>query len=285
MRSHACDDANRTDVMPRQDSDTKLAVKVAASLTPRLPHVPHVSLQQRGEQNSGLFDIGALYAASTQLATARAQRARQAPPVMGVIDAPAAQAFRHPETIRPYEVEVDELIEVAGLPRRGRVGWFGVAVAWLGVATLGLAAAAGVPAHALRGKLARPATPVQAVAGLTTSTSTSTPTPTPTSTPTLSIATLPVAAAAANPVMADAPKPHPAAPAPHPRVIAPVRITQTEAPVAAPAPVTKIAVTSDPPATPKAVALPPAPPATPAPAAASLEDLMRRAVENDAKHH
>jgi hypothetical protein len=276
----------------RQDSESELAGRVAASLTPRV----HTPLQQGGEQNSGLFDIGALYAASRDLATRRAQQARQPP---RVIDAAAARAFSQPApaSIRPYEVEVEdvELLDVAGLPRRGRIGWFGVAVAWLVVSTLGLAVATGVPAHALRGKLAKPV--AAALATLTpapalTATATLTATPTPTATLTLILTATPTAppvvAVAATPIATDTPKPRPAAPA-HPRASAAVRIVPTEAPLAAPAPapVAKTTVSSasnDVPPTPKPATVPAATPAA-APAAASLEDLMRQAVQNDAKHH
>ena len=61
--------------MARQDSNSELAGQLAASLTPR---VDHVLTGPREAQNSGLFDVGALYAEAfaqvAQRARVQAQR-------------------------------------------------------------------------------------------------------------------------------------------------------------------------------------------------------------------
>lgn len=82
--------------MARQESETQLAGQLAASLTPRISHVP---LQQRGDQNSGLFDIGAMYAASVEQVMRRAQAVRQ-PFVVGIAEALLPPPRKHVESGR-----------------------------------------------------------------------------------------------------------------------------------------------------------------------------------------
>jgi hypothetical protein len=307
----ACHDVRVT----RQESDTELAGQLAASLTPRIQSMRPTPLQQRGEQNSGLFDIGAMYAASVEQVMLRAQKARK--PVMGAAAAPLSVAHSYAAQAQhgyaayapqveygrePAEVYEDvdlagEYVVIAGLPTSGRIGRFALAVAWLAMATLAAAISTLVPAHGLKKEVApvvaAPApAPPPAVA----------PTPAP-AIATVSLSALPSAAAAATPTPATVTAASvtgaaPSAPTanlpataslPHARPAAPAhpRAAVHAAPVdAAPAPVAKVAAPADsPPATLKAA---PAKPAPAAPAAApasggSLEDLIRQAVAAEAK--
>jgi len=292
----------------RQESDTELAGQLAASLTPRIQSMRATPLQQRGEQNSGLFDIGAMYAASVEQVMLRAQKARK--PVMGVAAAPlsvahsyAAHAAQAQHGYAGYAPQVEyarepaevyedvdlagEYVVIAGLPTSGRIGRFALAVAWLATATLALAISTLVPAHGLKKEVA----PVVALTAPVTA-----PTPEP-AIATVSLSALPSAApvVAAAPASAASPTPGAVpnstltASLPHARPAAPAhpRAAVHASPVdAAPAPVAKAAAPADsPPATLKAA---PAKPTPAAPAAApasggSLEDLIRQAVAAEAK--
>lgn len=65
--------------MSLRDSESDVGGRLGASLTPR---VPGAHVQEPGEQNSGLVDIRALYAASVNHVVQRAQAARARPPVV-----------------------------------------------------------------------------------------------------------------------------------------------------------------------------------------------------------
>ncbi len=299
----------------RQESDTELAGQLAASLTPRIQAMRPMPLQQRGEQNSGLFDIGAMYAASVEQVMRRAQRARK--PAMGVVAAPpsiaapyvaqAAQAQHgYAEYARePAEVYEDvdlagEYVVIAGLPRSGRIGRFAVAVAWLATATLAAAISTLVPAHGLKKEVAplvaapapapviapspEPAIATVSLSALPSAGPTAAIAPIAAAAPTPATPTVTAASApAANPnVTASLPHPRPAAPA-HPRAAA-----HASAADAAPASVAKGAAASpadSPPATLKVAPTKPAAAAAPAAPASggSLEDLIRQAVAAEAK--
>jgi len=262
--------------MTTHDSDIELAGKLAASLTPR---VPRITAAHRGEQSSGLFDIGALYAASVEQVMRRARTAREQPPVLGVVG--VARPFPG-SPIRPWApAPARELVasvidpEPEPVVRARGVGWFGVAIAWLATAAIGAAAATMVPAHSVtifRGHaplpvapaivpVATPAAPVPAVAV--------TPAPSP-------VASQPAALA---PVATPGDvRPRKASGAAHLHIR---RAVPRAAPAEAAAPAT------EPKAAPTAAEAPPARVEAPSPAPAaggsSLEDLMRRAVEADAK--
>jgi hypothetical protein len=105
--------------MSLRDSESDFGGRLGASLTPR---VPVARVQEPGEQNSGLVDIRALYAASVEQVMQRAQAARAWPPVV---------AF---EPVDSDPVPVDE--EPFVLPRR-RLGWFSITVVLLVLATTG----------------------------------------------------------------------------------------------------------------------------------------------------
>jgi hypothetical protein len=284
----------------RQESETELAGKLAASLTPRIQQLP---LQQRGEQNSGLFDIGAMYAASVEQVMRRAQKARQ--PVFGIASDPrvgAPSPFSPPVEVRREEPrytdapveeyeEVDlaaEYLVIPGLRPRGHVGGFAVAVAWLATATLAAGVATMVPAHGLKREVAPVVASISAPAPATTTT-TATTTATATTPATTTTTTTTTATLAAN-LGAQPPKAHTASPTrPHP-----IAHLAADAPAASPPPVAKApsspsldTATANAPA-PKATAPKPAvAAAAPAPAAGggSLEDLIRQAVAADAKKH
>jgi hypothetical protein len=109
--------------MSLRDSESDFA-RLGASLTPR---APGAHLQQPGEQNSGLVDMRALYAASVEQVMQRAQAARARPPVVAF----QPVAF---DAVAFDPVAVDE--EPMVLPRQGS-GWLPV------VAVLMVLAAAG----------------------------------------------------------------------------------------------------------------------------------------------
>jgi hypothetical protein len=168
--------------MARQQSSSELAGTLAATLT---PSVPHVSAQRfRANQNSGLFDVGALYAetlddvlrrtrADARLAPlARAARepsiashARDAQS-LGRIAQPFGRpalpfarsaepawplATRGPQPVLWIDVEAEavpiEFIDFAAAPRPRGLGWYGVAVAWLATITTAAMIAISLPGH------------------------------------------------------------------------------------------------------------------------------------------
>ena len=255
-----------------------------------------------GEQNSGLFDIGAMYAASVEQVMRRAQRARQPPAIVGLAEPPPSRRAAPIEhSYGAHDIDLIELTEtpveifsIPGLRRRGRVGWFAVAVAWLATATLASVIATAVPAHRLSRVLApaavnaaapstalAPTTPIAPPTPTEPATITATATATPTATPTATATATPTATVTA---LAPPPVKIHQAPAPHPRPAA--HVASTDAPTASPAPVAKPAPTTDVSvAAPKPPPAKEAPAAAPAPAGTSLEDLIRQAVAAEAKHH
>jgi hypothetical protein len=281
------------DEMARQNSESQLAGRLAASLTPRVSQLP---LQHRGEQSSGLLDLGVLYSASVQQVMERARLARDAPTVVELLDEGEARrpnrARRRPQrpSFDPRFEDVQALEAAGVLPVRG-VGWFGVAVAWLVTAVVGVTLATTVPAHAVvLGRLpatavapsepsvSHPAAPVvQAVQQAAQA-----------SPATASVESLPVATASTSTPVA-----HPATTA----LKVPTRVAtgssperMRPAPARADAPPSTERAATPPTPSSKAAAevpIPKAAPANPSPTPASdpLVDLMRRAVEADSKHH
>jgi hypothetical protein len=270
--------------MTTHDSESELAGRLGASLTPR---VPRITVQHRGEQSSGLFDIGAMYAANVEQIMRRARAVR---PAVFELAAPGAQASRgspvHAWARTPdhqHAIEIDleaPLFEPVGRARG--VGWFGVAVAWLATAGIGLTVATTVPAHT-----APRAAPALAVATTTPVVAAPVVAPAvapaaPSAMPTIAAATQPLASAP-EPASAAAPKKLGVTPPPRLRTIATAaRPVPVDVAVAAPQAQKVAAAPVSSPATATKAA-----PATSPPAAggSSLEDLMRKAVEADAKHH
>jgi hypothetical protein len=297
--------------MARQQSSSELAGSLAATLTPSAPRAseppPHVS----EDENSGLFDVGALYAETFNEVMRRARSdARLGSLVRAALPAaPAAArwsrpapAFEPPPSTWPVPIELTIPVEA---PRSRGLGWFGVAVAWLATVTMGASIATTVPGHALT--RLRTGVPVTAVA-------TSAPHSQAGSLPT---APLPVTAGAVMPapVMPAVVMPVPVAPVPSP-ALAPLAMASSERPIAAQADAPRVstkkvlprAVTSVAharPAAPSASAAtaPPSPaiaaaprptaPSRPAPAPTSastagmsLDELIRHEVQvESAKHH
>jgi hypothetical protein len=146
--------------MSTDDSESDLAGRLGASLTPR---VPRMVTPQRGEQSSGLFDLAALYAQSQSVEQVM-RRARAAPvrvaevPVSQTAPALSRQTIR-PTTARPQafasssapasspawdEMDDDEL----RLPIRRRwVGWLGIAVAFFAAVGIGAGVVLANPTH------------------------------------------------------------------------------------------------------------------------------------------
>jgi hypothetical protein len=276
--------------MTTHDSESEIAGRLGASLT---PSVPRLAVQHRGEQSSGLFDIGAMYAASVEQVMRRARTVRE-PSVRELAQGArsAAAAPLHAWSRAPYPqraIEIDltgegfEPEQPARIVRARGVGWFGVAVAWLATAALGATVATSLPAHTV--PRAAPALAVVATAPVLA------PTPAPAAPPSLVVAstaiavtTPPPAAIQSNlppgaPDSASAAAPKKPNAAPHPRTMAPARTVSAEAaaPVAQPQKAVAPTTTSPSKTTPST--------APPAAGGSSLEDLMRRAVEADSKHH
>jgi hypothetical protein len=260
--------------MTTQDSESELAGRLGASLTPR---VPRITVQQRGEQNSGLFDVGALYAASVEQVMRRARVAQ--PPVFGIAGvaqpAPVALPSAWGATAaRVQRVEEEEIDIDLFLGRSRGVGWFGVAVAWLATTALGATIATTVPAHTVaRGHASAlvVAATAPAVAPTTAVVAPAAPPPMVVSAP---VAETPSVAVAVAPAVA----------VKKAMIVTHARTRPVAASVAAdvtPTPQPQKAVSVEAPPPPKtAVASSP-----PAAGGASLEELMRRAVEADAKKH
>jgi hypothetical protein len=262
--------------MTTHDSESELAGRLGASLTPR---VPRITLQHRGEQSSGLFDIGAMYAASVEQVMRRARAVR--PPVFGLAQSAQASPVhawaRTPDLQHAIEIDLDAQLCEPVVRARG-VGWFGVAVAWLATTAIGFTVATTVPAHSVRRAAPALAAVVQTVPVATPSVAMPAPAaPAPAAMPTTA-ATMQPPASAPEPVSAAAPKK--IGVTPRPRTLAPARPVQTEAAPAAPQPQR---ATSSPESSPPPKTAPATSP--PASGGSSLEDLMRKAVEADSKHH
>jgi hypothetical protein len=281
--------------MTTHDSESEIAGRLGASLT---PSVPRIAVQHRGEQSSGLFDIGAMYAASVEQVMRRARTVRE-PSVrelaQGARLAPAAPVHawtRAPDPRRAIEIDLTgglELEQPARIARARGVGWFGVAVAWLATAALGATVATSLPAHTV--PRVAPAMAVVATAPVMASAPPPAEPPSQVAASTaIAVTTLPPAAVQSTlppgaPDSAAAAAPKKPNVAPHLRTMAtmatmaPARTVSPEAaaPVAQPQKAVVPTTTS-----PSKTASSTSPQAT---GGSSLEDLMRRAVEADSKHH
>jgi hypothetical protein len=268
--------------MTTNDSESELAGKLGASLTPR---VPRITTQHRGEQSSGLFDLGALYAASVDQVMKRARTVREQPPVVGIaeIAPPVSESPLAPwpgALVGQQAAVADFEADAESEPRlRARgIGWFGIVVAWFAVAGIGAVVATMLPAHTF----ARGRAPVPAAVAVAPVAVTAPPPTLPTSLPS-TVSPVPAAAKpiAATPEPAPAIPPKKASPATYVRQRPAVRSAPADVPAPTPPPAKTAAMAETP--APKAAA-PSTPPATqPATGGDSLEAMMRRAVEADAK--
>jgi hypothetical protein len=280
--------------MTRQQSNSDLAGSLAATLTPRLP--PASARALRASQNSGLFDVGALYAQAFQQVAHRARTdPRLAMPLARAAQAtwPASARWPQPALSYPFEPEPSfEYPDVGALPSRG-LGWFGVAVAWLATVTMGALIATTLPAHApthVRALLVVTAPVAPLIA------SAPPPAPEPPVPPELVPQAIPVAALSAVP---PAVTPSPAVRlAPRrlvtPKVAAPERemrevrgnVASTAAPRVHPAPLAPVAASAAPVTTPRATASSrPAPVAPASTAGMSLDELIRHEVQAESAKH
>jgi hypothetical protein len=136
--------------MARQQSSSELAGSLAATLTPRVAATS--TRLSRASQDSGLFDVRALYAETldevmrrTRSDARRVSLARAGQPTRPPTTAwsPPARAFA-PAVAAPFAfTRPPEVLRSRGL------GWFGVVVAWLATVTLGASIATTLPGHAL----------------------------------------------------------------------------------------------------------------------------------------
>ena len=262
--------------MTTQDSDSALAGKVAAALTPAAPrmHVP------RGTQSSGFFDLDTLFSMHVQ----QVRRPTRMPPPLPTSlpptslparrAPPAAELLRAPRAT-PVPLDVPgaramaitwHTVNTRRTPRPRPIGWFAVFVTWLATATLATLTATQLPGHVptrSRGTVAQVA-PVAA----------------PDAVPVPVAAPAPVPASASAPAQVSAPASVAIADLPHatsPASTAPTRNVATHA-SATPRPV-QVATTPRP---------APAPAAAPAPAPVStanmsLEDLIKHEVATEQK--
>ncbi len=266
--------------MTRQQSSSDLAGSLAATLTPRVPQASARTL--RATQNSGLFDVGALYAEAFQQVARRARTdPRLAMPLARSAQAtwPAAARWPRPALSYPLEPEPSfEYRDVAARPTRG-LGWFGVAVAWLATVTTAALIATSLPAHAPTHVRALPVAVAPVAPIITSAAPPALPAPEP-PVPEVVPSALPVAAlSVAPPAVRPAPKkmvlaPKVAAPAP-PRVHP-----------APPAPVVAAAAPAAPVTAPRAAASSrPAPVAPASTAGMSLDELIRHEVQLESGKH
>jgi hypothetical protein len=279
--------------MARQQSNLDLAGSLAATLTPRAP--PATAQPFRASQNSGLFDVGALYAQAFQQVASRTRsdprlkmplvRAAQAAwPVVAQPAWPVAQHWPQPEL--SYALEGEEPIEVAEIAHRSRgLGWFGVAVAWLATVTTSALIATTLPAHAPTHVRALPVAAVAAPSPPANAPTVATPpivapAPLP-AIPTVPLSAIPVAMVQAAPAPAAAAPASPAHVAP--KKVSPRGAAATTAHAHPAAPSAALAAPAVP-APPRASA--PSKPAPASTAGMSLDDLIRREVQAESgKHH
>jgi hypothetical protein len=137
--------------MARQQSNIEsidLAGSLAATLTPRVPHASGQA--PRSHQNSGLFDVGALYAETFRDVMQRAQPAPRFTPLSRAAEPAWPIATRWPQPLLSLDFDEApiEFARSSAVPRSRGVGWFGIAVAWLATVTTAAVITIGVPAHA-----------------------------------------------------------------------------------------------------------------------------------------
>jgi hypothetical protein len=247
--------------MTRHDSDSELSGRVA----PQRPRVVH--LPARGAQNSGFFDLDALFPINVeQIRKPPTVRAPSRPPPL-----PPRASRGMPQL---QIVEVPRRVAARGATRRQPIGWFAVFVAWLAMVTTAALVTTQLSGHArVRTHIAAPAlAPAPALV----------PAPAPATATATATAT-----ASGPPVVAfsDLPKSLPASRTPRvrhaaaPSTPAPKPTEDTDAPSLPP--VKTVVVAIPPPPTPAAAPAAPSPPAsngTP-----SLEDLIRREVAAEQK--
>jgi hypothetical protein len=244
--------------MTGHDSDSELAGKMAASLTPPVVHVP----LQRGAQNSGLFDLDALY-------TMHVEEIRL--PAL-----PLPPALRRAPRPQVVEALLHEAPLVPSAARVQPIGWFAVFIAWLATITLAGVVTTQLPGHvAVR---ARGVAPVAATLPGSSSPST-TAAASAAASATMPGGAMTATVTASGPsvmVFSDLPRAVLPEPRPHARHSAP----RTSAAASA---LPDGAVSSPPPQTVRVVA---AAPSTPPPASnggSSLEDLIRHEVAAEQK--
>jgi hypothetical protein len=142
--------------MARQQSNIDLAGSLAATLTPRIPQTREMPF--RTGQNSGLFDVGALYAQALDEVVRRTRSDVRLAPLTRAAQPTWPRAGGWSEPVVSFDFDAAVPIEftnkVAARSSRG-IGWFGVAVAWLATVTMGASMATTLPGHALtHGKVA-----------------------------------------------------------------------------------------------------------------------------------
>jgi len=302
--------------MARQQSNTDLAGSLAATLTPALPKAREMSF--RGGQNSGLFDVGALYAEALEEVLRRTRSDVRLAPLTRAAQPtwPRSPSLpRRPswprsagwgEPVVSFDLDEDVPVElgnaVEARPSRG-IGWFGVAVAWLATVTMGASIATTLPGHALT-RLRLPASvlpappappappaaaspwspsvaplPMAAVTGVSVSS------PSPTVVPLTLVISAPAMAAPALASPHVATKhlaAHPAAPPPAAHARSPLPASPVASAVAPPPSATGTAHPVAPTAPSRATSSPPAV----STAGMSLDELIRHEVQAEsAKHH
>lgn len=280
--------------MARQQSNIDLAGSLAATLTPRIPQAREMPF--RTGQNSGLFDVGALYAEVLDEVVRRTQSDVRLAPLTRAAQPTWPRAAGWSEPVVSFDFDAAAPIEltrrVAARPSRG-IGWFGVAVAWLATVTMGASMATTLPGHALtHGKVAAwvvPAAPATPPAVLPSSLPVA---------PVMPVADLPAVSAslpattAAPPALAAV---APASAAPHsisPRVSTkhlapkpanpPAGHARSIAPASAPVAAASTAIGAARPAAPARATPAPAPAST---AGMSLDDLIRHEVQAESAKH
>ncbi|HEX8791010.1 MAG TPA: hypothetical protein VF765_08650 [Polyangiaceae bacterium] len=279
----------------RQDSDSELAGKLGASLTPAVAraHTP------RGQQNSGMFDLHAFYTAQVEQ---QQMQAMQAPLVLPVPRIAPPLQVRVPARV-PQRIDAYDAYQAAiarAIPRP--IGWYAVFVTWLATVTLAVGATTQVPAHVsarmhpsvATATAVAPATATASAAAPATATAKATATATATAAPSSSV---PEFTIADLPRVSDSSRVQQKAVAPvvHVRVAPPSEERSAEPPAATPTPKAAPAPkpAAPPPPAPEPVAAAPAPPpatthappalATPLSTGGTLEDLIRREVAAEQK--
>ncbi len=282
--------------MARQQSNIEnidLAGSLAATLTPRVPHAG--ANAPRSRQNSGLFDMGALYAETFGDVIQRVQPEPRLAPLSRAAEPAWPLAARWPQPVLSFDLdEVPiEFAHSSAAPRSRGVGWFGVVVAWLATVTMASMIAIGLPAHAPTHWRAPAALAMPAALLTATPPQAATPPPVTEVPPPVALA-----AAIAAPAAVRSPPPVAAVPLPAPAVV----LAKKAAPKAAvsavthsrPAPASAVTATAAAPVTAAAPAIaatshaPPSPKPAAAPASTagmSLDELIRHEVQKESAKH